>query len=207
MSGTTSRRAMKSSQRTVLQQVMNEPEQEDAPVVTDIKVPDAPQRAAMRQAMRADDPRERAAKRAAELRGNIGDMDEGNDEFFIPQHIIPDGWTYEWKRRTVLGQEDPAYQVALARKGWEAIDAARHPEMMPIGARGIVERKGMVLMERPKEITDEIRQIEKKNARNQVRAKEEQLNSAPEGQFGRDHANVRPNIKKSYSPIAIPGDE
>lgn len=207
MSGSITRRAMKSAPKSVLQQALETPEAADAPVVTDIKVPDAPQRAAMRQAMRDEDPRARAARRAAELRGNIGDMDEGTDVFFIPPHLVPDGWTYEWKRNTILGQEDPAYQVALARKGWEAVDASRHPEMMPIGSTGVVSRRGMVLMERPKEITDEVRQIEKKVARNQVRQKEEQLNSAPDGQFGRDHAQVRPKINKSYSPIAIPADE
>jgi hypothetical protein len=180
---------------------------EEAPVLTDIKVPDAPQRAAMRAAMRDEDPRARAARRAAELRGNLGDLDEGTDEFFIPPSMVPDGWTYEWKTKTVLGQENPAYQVALARKGWEPVPSERHPSMMPGGAIGAVERKGMILMERPKEITDEVRQIERKVARNQVRQKEEQLNSAPDGQFGRDHAQVRPKINKNYSPIAIPGDE
>ena len=93
MSGSITRRAMKSAPKSVLQQALETPETADAPVVTDIKVPDSPQRAAMRQAMRDEDPRARAARRAAELRGNIGDMDEGTDEFFIPPHLVPDGWT------------------------------------------------------------------------------------------------------------------
>lgn len=152
--------------------------------------------------MREEDPRSRAAKRAAEIRGHIGSMDEGTDEFYIPPEMVPDGWTYEWKRRTVLGQEDPAYQVSLARMGWEEVPADRHPQMMPAGHHSVINRKGMVLMERPKEITDEARRIENRKARNQVKAKEEQLSSAPSGQFERN----TPTVKKSYSPIAIPAD-
>jgi hypothetical protein len=79
--------------------------------------------------------------------------------------------------------------------------------MMPAGMSAAdIERKGMVLMERPKEITDEARRIDAQKARNQVRAKEQQLSSAPEGTLTRDHAQARPNIKKSYSPVDIPTD-
>jgi hypothetical protein len=159
----------------------------------------------MRPAMRADDPRARAAARAAAVRANIGDMDEGTDEFIAPQ--APDGWVYEWKTRTVLGAENPAYQVALARKGWEPVPADRHPEMMPVGYKDAqIERKGMVLCERPRELTDEARDIELRRARNQVRAKEAQLRDAPDGQFGRDHPQARPRINKGYEPLPVPAD-
>jgi hypothetical protein len=108
----------------------------------------------------------------------------------------------------VLNQEDPAYQVALARKGWEPVPASRHPEMMPGGAAiNSIERKGMVLMERPKDITDEAIDIEKRRARQQMRQKEAQLNSAPEGQFTRNHPQARAKIKTDYAPIPIPADE
>jgi hypothetical protein len=77
--------------------------------------------------------------------------------------------------------------------------------MMPAGmSKADIERKGMVLMERPKEITDEARAIEYRRAREQVYVKEQQLNNAPEGTLTRDHAQARPNIKKSYSPVTIP---
>ena len=106
-----------------------------------------------------ESPRERAARRAAELRGHDTDIgDDGSDEYYIELGIIPEGWSYEWKVRTVLGAEDPAHQVALARKGWEIVPASRHPELMPMGYKGVeITRKGMVLMERPLEITEEAR--------------------------------------------------
>lgn len=160
----------------------------------------------MRPPMREDDPRERAARRAAEVRGHVGSMDEGTDDFYIPPELVPEGWSYEWKRKTILGQEDPAYAVALARKGWEPVPANRHPSMMPDGGTfSTIERKGMVLMERPLELTDEARDIERRRARAQVRQKEEQLNAAPAGQFDRNNKdNSLVKVKKSYEAMPIP---
>jgi hypothetical protein len=164
-------------------------------------------RADSRPDMRADDPRARAEQRAAELRGHLGDMDEGTDDFYIDPKDVPDGWSYEWKRHTTLGQEDPAYQVQIARRGWTAVPADRHPSYMPDNGRfKTIDRKGMVLMERPQSISDEARDIELRKARNQVRQKEAQLNSVPEGQFERDDPRVRANVKKSYTPVEIPKD-
>jgi len=162
----------------------------------------------MRPSMREEDPRAAAARRAAEIRGHLGGMDEGTDEFFIDPAVIPDGWTYEWKRKTVLGQEDPAYQVHLSRTGWEPVSTSRHPEMMPgQGNHPNIERKGMALMMRPKVISDEARDIELRRARGQVKAKEEQLAGTPEGGLGhRDHAQVKPKIGKSYEAMPVPKD-
>jgi hypothetical protein len=158
----------------------------------------------MRAEMREPDPRTAAAKRAQEILGNIGQVDDGVDDYRTPK--APDGWTYEWKRKTILNQEDPAYMTALARTGWEPVPATRHPEMMPIGAMHSIERKGMILMERPAEITRQFEEADKRRARLQMRAKEEQLGSAPQGQFERNHAQAAPKINKSYEPMPIPKD-
>jgi len=81
------------------------------------------------------------------------------------------------------------------------------PEMMPgMGNHPNVERKGMALMMRPAVISEEARQIEKKRARDQIRAKEAQLTATPEGTLTRDDARVRPQIKKGYSPISVPNE-
>jgi hypothetical protein len=163
------------------------------------------ERPAMRPEMRGDDPRSAAERRAAEILGNLGgNVDEGVDEFRTPK--APDGWTYEWKRKTVMGQEDHAYQTALARTGWEPVVASRHPEMMPINAQGAIERKGMVLMERPQIVTDQVKDADYRRARGQIRAKEQQLTQAPQGQFGREHSQAQPKINKSYEPMPVPKD-
>ena len=61
-------------------------------------------------------------------------------------------------------------------------------------------RDGMVLMERPAEITEEVREIERRKARDQVNNKREQLGEAKNGQFDR----VKPKISTSYEPIPVP---
>lgn len=154
-----------------------------------------------------EDPRARAAARAAELREHLGDnLGEGTDEFYIDPAIIPDGWSYEWKRETVLGQPDPSYQVSLAHRGWEPVPASRHPELVPPGWTGAhIPRKGCLLMERPLEITDAVRQQDNRRAREQVRQKEAQLGGAPPGTFERDNkGNPMASIKKGYEAIPIP---
>jgi hypothetical protein len=155
--------------------------------------------------VKEESPRERAERRAAELRGH-SDTDDGTDEFFVEPGIIPDGWSYEWKTRTVLGAEDPAHQVALQRKGWEIVPASRHPEMMPLGYKGVeIARKGMILMERPLSITEEARSAEARRARLQVRAKEEQLSASKPGEFERTHKGENlTKIKKGYEAMPIP---
>ena len=109
---------------------------------------------------KAEDPRERATRRAAQIRDHLGGLDEGTDEFFVPSQMIPDMWTYEWKRHTIYNQEDPAYTVQLAREGWEVVPVDRcpsHRAMMPATwTKNTIERKGMVLMERPTDITFKI---------------------------------------------------
>ncbi len=155
---------------------------------------------------RPDDPRARAAARAAALRDHGGLDQDGVDEFYIDPKTVPEGWTYEWKRHTVLNQQDPSYQVALAQQGWEAVDATRHPEMMPKDGRyTLIERKGMVLMERPTEIVEDAKRKELRKARQQVQVKEEQLNSTPNGTLPRDEdSRTKARVNRSYERMEIP---
>jgi hypothetical protein len=162
----------------------------------------------MRTAMREENAKERAARRAAEIRGHRGPMDEGTDEFWFDAGMVPEGWTYEWKRRFLLGAEDPTHMVQLARDGWEPVPLNRdrnHRAMMPSNwEANTIERKGMILMERPSELTDEVREMNMLRARKQVRDKEAQLGGTPDGTMTRDHAQVRPQIKKGWEAMPVP---
>lgn len=157
--------------------------------------------------VKEETPRERAERITREFyEHNAGvDMD-AVDKFAIPEHIVPDGWTYEWKRKTIMNAEDPAYEVELARRRWAPVPASRHPEMMPVGYRGKeILRDGLILMERPAAITDDVRAGDLRRARMQVRAKEEQLTSAPQGQFERTNkGSDMVKIKKGYDAMPIP---
>ena len=149
------------------------------------------------------DSKARAERRLAEIRGNMPDGGEYRDKFWAPSP--PDGWDYQWKRRTIYGQEDPAYQVELTRNGWEAVPLDRHPAMMPQGWKGkTIEVEGMVLMERPKVLTDEARDRERRAARESVLTKEKQLSNSREGDLGRREVQA---FSKTREPIPVPDDE
>lgn len=160
----------------------------------------------MRAQMREDDPRARAERRTKEILSHGELPGEGPDEFFIDREAIPPGWDYEWKTYTVGNKEDPAYQVQLARGGWEPVPADRHPEFMPRGTKSpIIERRGMILMERPMEITKRVKMRDSKEARDLVRRKQEQLSAAPDGQFERDNkGSSLVKIGHSFEPMPVP---
>lgn len=163
----------------------------------------------VRVELREESPAERAAKRAAEIRAHRAGVDiDGTDRFAFDTSIIPEGWSYEWKRKSIYNQEDPAYQIRLADGGWTPVPAnrdARHAALMPTGTYNTIERDGMILMERPKELTDEARDVELRRAKNQVRAKEAQLSATPDGTLDRTaDPRTRPSVKKSYEAMPVP---
>lgn len=146
-----------------------------------------------------------AALRTEELRNRAKDGEIGADfydEFFIDPRAVPEGWDYNWKRYETTGMKDDAYEVELRQAGWEAVDTSRHPNMMPIGTRGAIIRKGMMLMERPLEISNIAKQRELYNARDAVASKEKALGLAPNGHFDRDPSKT--GVRKSFGPMEIP---
>lgn len=151
-------------------------------------------RAEVRSDVRSEAPRERKRK------GNLA-----VDRFAIPLEEIPPGTSYEWKRKTVLNAGDPAYDVLMREQGWLPVDVKRHPDFMPPGWQGAIERDGMILMERPQQLTDEARQEEQANARMMVRSKEEQMGIAQSGQFDRRNGNSSlSKVSRSIEPMEIP---
>jgi hypothetical protein len=76
--------------------------------------------------------------------------------------------------------------------------------MMPAHFSGnTIERKGLILMERPTEIVEEVRRLQNQEARKQVRDKEAQLSGTPDGTLTRDHEQVRPKIKKGWEALPV----
>lgn len=143
----------------------------------------------------------RAEQRLKEIRG-LADAGGGDgDQFWAPEP--PDGFEYEWKRKTIYGQEDPSYAIELVRQGWEPVPLFRHLNMMPHGWQGdIIERGGQVLMERPKVLCDESRALERAKTKADIQEKEAQLGLAAKP-FGKASVSVR----KSIEPMSIPADE
>ena len=134
--------------------------------------------------------------------GKVLSRKRGNniDKFHVPAHLIPPGWDYEWKRETILGQEDSAHMRSMSENGWTPVDASAHPGyFMADTYTGPIRRDGMLLMERPLELTKEARQEDYTAARNLMDYQRQQLGQMlPRGFDG-----VRPQVKQTYEPSDV----
>ena len=115
------------------------------------------------------------------------------DQFYIPLDEIPEGYSYEWKRYTVNGQEDPYYIAHMREQGWEPVDPKRHPNWVPPGyVQPHIIKGGQILMERPIELTEEARSEQKTLAKRQVREAEQRLGKNEPNEMAR----LRPTVSK-----------
>lgn len=125
------------------------------------------------------------------------------DQFYIPETMVPDGITYEWKRYSTINEQDAAYTVELLENHWKPVPAGRHKEFMPPGYEGnTITRGGLVLMERPAYLTEEARQEEAHYTQQQMRDKQAALGQTPRDTMER----VSPKIARSYEPVSISDD-
>lgn len=157
----------------------------------------------MRPNMRPSTARELAEERARQiLDGGLNPFEESaQDEFRVDADIIPDGWSYEWKRYSTLNQEDPSYISELARHGWTPVPRERHPEFMPLNSKSkVIERKGLVLMERPAQITEMYKQRDFEAARRQNMLTKEKLRETGPNEFARN----RVEVSRNYEHVPIP---
>jgi hypothetical protein len=117
----------------------------------------------------------------------------GVDRFAIPPEIVDEGWVYEWKRWSVAGQPDHAYQTQLRRIGrWEPVQAERHPGVfMPPGSTGDIIIDGLILMERPLALHREAQREERLSADDvMLKARRERGLKVPAGATGVDPDNA-----------------
>lgn len=128
---------------------------------------------------------------------------QAQDKFELPENMTADfkarGMTPEWKRVSTYGATDPYYEVFMAEQGWEPVDSTRYPGFVTSKHSGPILRDGLMLMERPVELTREAKQEDLDTARGVVRAKEAQLYDAPPGTMAREQADGRPAVRVSKS--------
>lgn len=143
----------------------------------------------------------RAEARIRELRSDPDLANAGErDKYWAPP--APPGWDYQWKLKSVMGQDDIDRIRQNELNGWTPVPLDRHPEMMPRGWVGnVIEVGGLVLMERPKLFTDEARAEEKRAAREAVLTKEQQMKEGRAGDLGARQVN---RFNKSRGPIDVP---
>jgi hypothetical protein len=96
-----------------------------------------------------------------------------------------------------MGQEDPFYFASMREQGWEPVNPKAHPNWLPPGYKEPhIIRGGMILMERPVELTQEARKEQRQLSRQQVIEAEQRLGKTPKDTLTRDHAGARPAITK-----------
>lgn len=123
------------------------------------------------------------------------------DKFSIPQGIVPDGWSYEWKRKSMFGMEDTDHITGLMENGWTPVPASRHAgEFMVRGGTGEIVRDGLILMERPVELTKEARDEERHNARMLIHLQNAQYRGSMPSGMDADHPDARARLNSNYEP-------
>lgn len=129
------------------------------------------------------------------------------DMFYIPVEEIPEGSSYEWKRYSVNGLEDPFYLAQMREQGWEPVDPKRHPNWVPPDYKSpTIIKGGQILMERPIELTQEARQEQRQLARKQTIEAEQRLGMTPKDTMTRQYKGVEPQIHKEIGRM-IPIEE
>lgn len=152
-----------------------------------------------KRAQSEPDPEPRMEARAPEER-LYRQRPEGGFDFSIAKDIIPQGWSYEWKRKSYLGKQDTRHMNSLRLNHWSDVPASRHPELASEDPHGAIVVDGMVLMERPAYLTKEAREESLGNAYNQVRSVTDRMKETPQGTLSRSHESAKRHsfVKRDY---------
>ena len=109
-------------------------------------------------------------------------------------------------------RKTPHYQVDLKRKGWREVPVDRHPELMPDNWRGPIMKKGLVLMELPRVLTDRAVMRHNAESKDVLRNAERQLhetpgNTAPREEFASSKLTGKTGVvsRDFVSPVGAQG--
>lgn len=152
--------------------------------------------------------------RAKPIRATYAEIDmnddDENDRLKIAKELIPDGMDYQWVTASTFGAPMPQRRSRFERKGWTPVPADRHDGLfMPRGFKGEIEVDGLVLYERPLELTIRARNNDRRKAFEQVAIKEQQLMGGDIGvSLDSQHPSARSanRVGKSYERMNIPED-
>lgn len=153
---------------------------------------------------------QRPPQRAMGTRTRTGRISVSDDPYSIDVNEIPPGMSWQWIARTVMGKDDGKIRMRwtqMARNGWEPVDGARVPQFGV--ASGMVDLGGLVLCERPREMTDEAREEDYARAVNQVSAQMNRLEDTPNDQLPRKdrHGKSLVSVRRDREGIKVRADE
>lgn len=139
---------------------------------------------------------------AAELDAYVA-QESGSDKFAVPEHLVPDGMTYQWVRTEVYGKPDPQHLAEMEQRNWRPVPESRHPGRWTLGkSDNPIVVDGLMLMEIPTPLFEAKQRFSHRQATGQVRSLEEQMIYAPQGTAPRDaHPKTRPLVRKSVERV------
>lgn len=129
------------------------------------------------------------------------------DKFYVHPGDIPDGMSYQWIAVTVMGFQQTQSLASFDMNGWRPVPISRYPgRYAPISKKSsdpiIIE--GLMLVERPIELTVEARTEEVMEARNLIRTRNEQFNPRLPGALDGRHRGT--GLKASRTIEGMPDD-
>jgi len=144
-------------------------------------------------------PRSRGVQRDADWANRSRNIKGHVDYFDMVKHEVPPDASYEWKRYSLWGKEETQSLVIYQENGWTPVPADRHPALPKVG--DCIIHEGMILMERPKHLTQEARAEDRVAASEAMRMNVQKVGETPSGQMDRRVLNV--NVSKG--PMTIDG--
>jgi hypothetical protein len=123
-----------------------------------------------------------------------------SDKFDVPLHFIPDGWTYQWLSQATVGQANN--NAHFFANGWEPVMSKRHDGVfMQKGHDGPIIVDGMLLVERPVQLTLEARAEELKAAKSLMRTQNEQFQPKMPGARSSRYRGTELRIKRELEEM------
>lgn len=122
------------------------------------------------------------------------------DEFYVDPAEIPDGFVVEWKRFQIVGKPDARNMMELEKDGWEPAQPKDFPSLISKNHKEpTITHKDLILMIRPKELTQEALDEERQKATKVVKDKMVELGLSKPGEAPR----LKPSVSRSYDRITI----
>lgn len=178
--------------------------------MTDETVATAPKRRGrpprMAQPERTD---QRAPQRNSTLRQTrTGRIQFSDNVYDFDRSLLNPDMDYQWVTKAVLGKDDGRVRADFAKfqmNGWQPVDGSLLPQFGI--ASGAIEIGGLVLMQRPIEMSEEAREEDRMAARKQVAGQINSLEDTGPGHLPRDNRGESLVSIKRGEPIQVRGDD
>lgn len=140
-------------------------------------------------------------------------MEESENPLHIDPGLIPDGMSLQWVTTTVRGQDFSRHRARFEQRGWTPVHQSDFEGQfdglfMQKGKEGEITYDEMVLMARPKAMTEKAHRQDKRRAQEQVAIKEQALTGGDMPGVSLDSQHISAlgsnRIRKSVERIDIP---